>query len=154
MVLLIDTNVILDVLINRPEFVKDSSMIWKLCETEQARGYISTLTYANMMYVMRKQMTPDQIAEIFRKLSLIFEFADFSPAVLERAVTMKWKDFEDAVRNAISIGGDSDTIGCITGSIAEALYGIPNDIRQKGLSYLPNEFKKVIDEFEDKFGNK
>ena len=64
------------------------------------------------------------------------------------------KDFEDAVRNAISIGGDSDTIGCITGSIAEALYGIPNDIRQKGLSYLPNEFKKVIDEFEDKFGNK
>ena len=100
MVLLIDTNVILDVLINRPEFVKDSSMIWKLCETEQARGYISTLTYANMMYVMRKQMTPDQIAEIFRKLSLIFEFADFSPAVLERAVTMKWKDFEDAVQSA------------------------------------------------------
>ena len=64
------------------------------------------------------------------------------------------QDFEDAVRNAISIGGDSDTIGCITGSIAEALYGIPNEIRQKGLSYLPNEFKKVIDEFENKFGNK
>ena len=63
-------------------------------------------------------------------------------------------DFEDAVRNAISIGGDSDTIGCITGSIAEALYGIPNDIRQKGMTYLPNEFKKVIDEFENKFGNK
>ena len=110
MVLLIDTNVILDVLINRPEFVKDSSMIWKLCETEQARGYISTLTYANMMYVMRKQMTPDQIAEIFRKLSLIFEFADFSPAVLERAVTMKWKDFEDAVQSATAEAIHADYI--------------------------------------------
>lgn len=110
MVLLIDTNVILDVLINRPEFVKDSSMIWKLCETEQARGYISTLTYANMMYVMRKQMTPDQIAEIFRKLSLIFEFADFSPAVLERAVTMKWKDFEDAVQSATAEAVHADYI--------------------------------------------
>lgn len=110
MVLLIDTNVILDVLINRPEFVKDSSMIWKLCETEQARGYISTLTYANMMYVMRKQMTPDQIAEIFRKLSLIFEFADFSPAVLERAVTMKWKDFEDAVQSATAEAFHADYI--------------------------------------------
>ena len=41
---------------------------------------------ANMMYVMRKQLTPDQIEEVFRKLNLIFEFADFSPAVLERAV--------------------------------------------------------------------
>lgn len=60
-ILLVDTNIILDVLLNRPEFVKDSSMIWKLCETEQAKGYLSTLTYANMMYVMRKQLTPDQI---------------------------------------------------------------------------------------------
>ena len=77
MVLLIDTNIVLDVLLNRPEFVKASSMIWKLCETEQAKGYISTLTYANMMYVMRKQLTPDQIEEVFRKLNLIFEFADF-----------------------------------------------------------------------------
>lgn len=100
MVLLIDTNIVLDVLLNRPEFVKDSSMIWKLCETEQAKGYISTLTYANMMYVMRKQLTPDQIEDVYRKLNLIFEFADFSPAVLDRAVSMKWKVFEDAVQSA------------------------------------------------------
>ena len=100
MVLLIDTNIVLDVLLNRPEFVKDSSMIWKLCETEQAKGYISTLTYANMMYVMRKQLTPDQIEDVYRKLNLIFEFADFSPAVLDRAVSIKWKVFEDAVQSA------------------------------------------------------
>ncbi len=48
-------------------------------------------------------------------------------------------DFEDAIRNAISIGGDSDTIGCIAGGIAEALFGIPNDIREKGMSYLPHD---------------
>ena len=59
MVLLIDTNIILDVLLSRSDFVKESSIIWKLCETEQAKGYISTLTYANMMYIMRKQMTPE-----------------------------------------------------------------------------------------------
>ena len=78
MVLLIDTNVVL----NRPEFVKASSMIWKICETEQAKGYISALTYANMMYVMRKQLTSEQIEEVFCKPNLIFEFADFSSAVL------------------------------------------------------------------------
>ena len=85
-------------------------MIWKLCETEQAKGYISTLTYANMMYVMRKQLTPDQIEEVFRKLNLIFEFADFSPAVLERAVNMKWKDFEDAVQSATAESIHADYI--------------------------------------------
>ena len=110
MVLLVDTNIILDVLLNRPEFVKDSSMIWKLCETEQAKGYLSTLTYANMMYVMRKQLTPDQIEDVFRKLNLIFEFADFSPAVLERAVAMKWKDFEDAVQSATAESVHADYI--------------------------------------------
>lgn len=62
-------------------------------------------------------------------------------------------DFEDAIRNAISIGGDSDTIGCITGSIAEPLYGIPEDIRQKGMSYLPSDFKEVIENFEAIFGS-
>ena len=110
MVLLVDTNIILDVLLNRPEFVKDSSMIWKLCETEHAKGYLSTLTYANMMYVMRKQLTPDQIEDVFRKLNLIFEFADFSPAVLERAVAMKWKDFEDAVQSATAESVHADYI--------------------------------------------
>ena len=110
MVLLVDTNIILDVLLSRPEFVKDSSMIWKLCETEQAKGYLSTLKYANMMYVMRKQLTPDQMEDVFRKLNLIFEFADFSPAVLERAVAMKWKDFEDAVQSATAESVHADYI--------------------------------------------
>ena len=58
-------------------------------------------------------------------------------------------DFEDCIRNAISIGGDSDTIGCITGSIAEAFYGVPNVIRKKALEYLPEELKKVLVEFEN-----
>lgn len=64
------------------------------------------------------------------------------------------KDFEDAIRNAISIGGDSDTIGCITGSISEALYGIPDSIRQKALTYLPHHFQQLIADFEKQFGHR
>ena len=56
--------------------------------------------------------------------------------------------FEDAIRNAISIGGDSDTIGAITGSIAGAYYGVPNDIRNKALSYLDDFQRETISEFE------
>lgn len=61
-------------------------------------------------------------------------------------------DFEDAVRNAVSIGGDSDTIGCIAGSIAEPLYGVPMSIREHALQYLPEQFKTLIQQFEARFG--
>ena len=53
-------------------------------------------------------------------------------------------DFEDAIRNAISLGGDSDTLAAITGGIAEAAYGIPDDIREKAISYLDEPLKDVL----------
>ena len=99
MVLLIDANIILDVLLNRPDYVKDSAMIWKLCETEQMKGYVSTLTFANLVYIMRKQLDPEKIEDVFHKLNLIFEFADFSVSDLTHAAELNWKDFEDAVQS-------------------------------------------------------
>ena len=53
------------------------------------------------------------------------------------------ENFEDAIRNAISIGGDSDTLAAITGSIAEAAYGIPEYIKEKAISYLDKKIKEV-----------
>ena len=97
MVLLIDANVLLDVLMNREEFVNDSSLIWKLCETKKAIGYVSTLTFANMIYIMRKELAPDQIELVYKELCLIFEIADFDVGILEQAIQMNWKDFEDAI---------------------------------------------------------
>ena len=55
------------------------------------------------------------------------------------------ENFEDAIRNAISIGGDSDTLGAITGSIAEAAYGISEDIKNKAINYLDNRLKGVYE---------
>ena len=63
------------------------------------------------------------------------------------------EDYEDSIRNAISIGGDSDTIGCITGSIAEAYFGVPADLRNSAMNYLPEAFQSIISEFENKFVN-
>lgn len=63
-------------------------------------------------------------------------------------------NFEDAVRNAISIGGDSDTIGCITASIAEACYGIPTELRSRAVTYLPTPLLTVVEDFEEKYGSK
>jgi ADP-ribosylglycohydrolase len=53
--------------------------------------------------------------------------------------------FEDAIRTAISLGGDSDTIAAITGAIAEAYYGVPDDIKAKALGYLDDELRAIYD---------
>lgn len=59
--------------------------------------------------------------------------------------------FEDAIRNAVSIGGDSDTISAITGSIAGAYYQIPDDIKEKALSYLDMRMRNDIETFSEMF---
>lgn len=61
------------------------------------------------------------------------------------------EDFEDAIRIAISVGGDSDTLAAITGSIAEAYYGIPDNIRKQALSYLDDDLIEIINQFENKY---
>jgi len=99
MKLLIDANVILDVLQGRQPHVEASSVIWKLCETEQAKGCISTLTFANMVYVMRKELQPEKIEGVLKTLSLIFDFVDLSASDIFRAAQLKWDDFEDALQS-------------------------------------------------------
>ena len=62
--------------------------------------------------------------------------------------------FEDAIRNAISIGGDSDTIAAITGSVAEAYYGVPTQIRKLALTFLDETLLRILVEFENKYPSK
>jgi ADP-ribosylglycohydrolase len=60
-------------------------------------------------------------------------------------------DFEEAVRNAVSLGGDADTMACIAGAVAEAYFGIPEEIERQALSYLNMELRQVVDGFRDRF---
>lgn len=57
-------------------------------------------------------------------------------------------DYESAIRNAISLGGDSDTLAAMAGSVAEAAYGIPEYLREEALIRLPQELQTVVREFE------
>lgn len=59
--------------------------------------------------------------------------------------------YEDAIRNAISIGGDSDTLAAITGAVAECYYGIPQKLREQGMSYLDERLLGVLRAFEAKY---
>lgn len=58
-------------------------------------------------------------------------------------------DFEDAIRNAVSLGGDTDTLGAITGSIAEAYYGIPEWLMTECRKRINRDMRVVLDDFND-----
>ena len=60
-------------------------------------------------------------------------------------------DFEDAIRNAISVGGDSDTLAAICGGVAEAYYGVPAEIRKHALTFLDQQLLKILVAFENKY---
>ena len=100
MKVLIDTNIILDVLCNRPGFVEGSSRIFKLCEIGKIDGYISALSIPNIVYIMRKELDSQKIKNILERLAMIFTIADLRADDIRKAAYLNFKDYEDALQSA------------------------------------------------------
>ena len=98
MKILVDTNIILDVLCARKEFVDDSSKVWKYCEVNKIKGYISALSIPNIVYILRKELTPEKTEEIIRQIFLIFKVVDLKAEDLKKAALIKSNDYEDSLQ--------------------------------------------------------
>lgn len=107
---LIDGNILFDVLQNREPLVAESTAVWDLCQSGAAEGHISALTFANMVYVMRRELTPEIIREVLATLADVFRFEDLSLSDLKQAAAMKWRDFEDALQTAAALKCGADYI--------------------------------------------
>ena len=86
-----------------------------------------------------------------------YEFNESCQETVPEAIAafLEAGDFEDAIRNAISLGGDADTLACITGSIAEPYFGgVPPDIRESVLLRLDDDLLAVVTEFEQRGMNR
>ena len=88
-----------------------------------------------------------------------FDGAELCQGTVPQAIrcVLEAESFEDALRNAVSLGGDSDTLACITGSIAEPLFGVPEKIYRHELNILKSLFpklRKLYLEFEAKYGSR
>lgn len=101
--------------------------------------------YIEKTYGYKLSQTLDEIRPNYR-------FNETCQETVPQAIIafLESRDFEDAIRNAISLGGDSDTLAAITGSIAEAAYGIPNWIKDKAYSYLDAPLKDVVMRWENR----
>ncbi len=100
MKVLIDTNVVLDVLCKRAGFYEDAAKIMKYCEVNKITGVISALTVPNIVYIMRKELDAQKTRDVIEKLQLVFTVADLTAGDIKKALSMNFKDFEDALQSA------------------------------------------------------
>ena len=130
---------------NHPEGIKGAQAIAGMIYLARNKACISELkAYAEQYYELG--FTLDEIRPVYCH-------NESAPKSIPQAIVafLESTGFEDAIRNAISIGGDSDTIAAITGSIAEAYYGIPSPIAIHSKEYLPSDMIQVLEVFQSKY---
>ena len=95
----IDTNVVLDVLLKRLSFYKDSFMIFQLVDRKQITGCLSAVSMTDIFYLLRKELhNSDEVYLIMDDLTSLFSVIPVVDTTITNAISLRWKDFEDAVQ--------------------------------------------------------
>ena len=134
--------------------IKEESYKATIPSHDSALAVVTAEALNNLIYLGRKGYKKDEVKTKFYPLHKpidkirLYNTFDGSCLVFENclAAFFESNSFEDAVRKAVSLGGDTDTIGAITGSIAEAYYGVPDDLKRQALSKLPDDFILKLEE--------
>ena len=133
---------------NHPEGIKGAQAIAAsifLARTGQNKKNIREYIEKTFLYNL------EQTLDVIRPT---YDFNETCPGSVPQAIIafLESNDYEDAIRKAISLGGDSDTIACMTGGIAEAYYKkIPGYMLKKVQTLMEEEFLEIIDEFRKRF---
>lgn len=127
---------------------------------EGVKGAVVT---AGSGWLAKNGATKEEIAEYISKYYDIgftldeirptYDFDESCQGTVPQAMVafLEAESYEDAIRNAISLGGDSDTLAAITGAVAEAFYGIDGAVRLYAMSYLDAELTDIVNEFSEKY---
>jgi len=99
MKVLIDTNIILDVLLNRSAFSDNSKAIFDLAEKKQIIGHISASAMTDIFYIAYKEYkNSEKVYQAIDKLIFLFSIIPVTETTIANALTLRWQDFEDAVQ--------------------------------------------------------
>ena len=133
-----------DVTHNHPEGIKGAEATAAaifLARTGSTKAEIKTYIEENFHYDLSR--TCDEIRPSYRHVESCQETV---PEAI--AAFLEGQSFEDVVRTAVSLGGDCDTLTCISGSMAEAFYGVPEELKAECRKRLPDELLEVLQQFD------
>jgi ADP-ribosylglycohydrolase len=128
---------------NHPEGIKGAQATAAaifLARTGSTKADIRQYTATTFHYDLSRSV--DEIRSTYK-------FDESCQGTVPQAIVcfLESSDFEDAIRNAISLGGDSDTLACITGGIAQAHYGVPAVIADRAMAILDKDLRSVTARF-------
>lgn len=108
MIVLADTNILLDVLAARQPFLPAAQKVWELCELHRITGVVSAISFNNVYYIVRKAEGPRKARECLRRIRAIFQPVGVDERILEQAMNSPIHDFEDAIQyfSALRAGAD------------------------------------------------
>jgi predicted nucleic acid-binding protein len=98
MKVLVDTNLLLDVLAKREPFYKAAANLWSLAETREIRAFISSVSFNNIYYIVRKAENKARADKAIRILRDVFEPVAPDSQIINQAIDMGLDDFEDAIQ--------------------------------------------------------
>lgn len=130
---------------NHPEGIKGAkSVAGAILLARMGKDKPSIKKYVEQRYGYDLNFTLDEIRDTY-------QHSEASQDTVPQAIIafLEGRDFEDVIRNAVSIGGDSDTISAIASSIAEGFYSIPDDIHQRTLRYIPEHLLTIVTSFNE-----
>ena len=103
-----DTNIFIDILLDRKPFSKHSTLVYKLCENGLAEGHIAPITINNIYYICRKTHNIALIKEFLYKVSKDYTIAAMDSTTIEKANKLGISDYEDALQYAMALQSGSE----------------------------------------------
>ena len=110
MKILLDTNIIVDVALERQPYFADSDRVLSLVEQKQLEGYISASTFSDLYYIIRKDKGRNSTLVFLRRIATFCQIATVDRAAITMALTVNFSDFEDAIQYSTAVLNQLDAI--------------------------------------------
>jgi len=108
--ILVDTNIVLDLLAKREEFLTEAQELFTLSDQNKAKLYVSALTFANTYYILSQKLKLNDTRSILRRFKVLVRVLPLNEKIINLSLDSEFKDFEDAIQYYTCIENDIDII--------------------------------------------
>lgn len=106
----IDTDIILDLILEREPFSKFSTKLFSLIENKKIKAFTSPLIFSNLFYILRKLKSREDAIVILKKLKMLLNLLEVNDNIIELALVSEFKDFEDAIQYYVALNNGIKTL--------------------------------------------